>query len=143
MNQKLSTLVDYFRNSIFNSRILKFAVVGVSGVGVNMGLLYLLTEHLKIIYPISSIIAIEMSIISNFILNDLWTWRDRIKKKLFYRFSQYHISVGLTAILANWIILVLLTEIFNIYYLISNLIGISVGTLSNYIINDLWTFRKK
>jgi len=143
MNQKLSTLVDYFRNSIFNSRILKFAVVGISGVGVNMGLLYLLTENLKIIYPISSIIAIEMSIISNFILNDLWTWRDRIKKKLFYRFSQYHISVGLTAILANWIILVLLTEIFNIYYLISNLIGISIGTLSNYIINDLWTFRKK
>ncbi len=143
MNQKLSILVDYFRNNIFNSRILKFAVVGFSGVGVNMGLLYLLTEYIKIMYPISSIIAIEMSIISNFILNDLWTWRDRIKKKLFYRFSQYHISVGLTAILANWIILVLLTEIFNIYYLISNLIGISIGTLSNYIINDLWTFRKK
>ena len=31
---------------------------------------------------ISSIIAIEASIITNFFLNDLWTWSDREKKSL-------------------------------------------------------------
>jgi len=124
-------------------RILKFGLVGITGVGVNMGMLYILTEYLQIIYIISSLIAIEISILSNFFLNDLWTWGDRAKKSFWERFIQYHISVGLTAIMANWLILLILTELFGIYYLISNLIGIAVGTLSNYILNDLWTFKQK
>jgi putative flippase GtrA len=135
--------MNYLKNNLLNTRILKFSIVGVSGILVNMGILFILTEYFHILYLISSIIAIEISIISNFLLNDLWTWRDRTKKKFIYRFLQYHISVGITAVLVNWGILLILTELFNVYYLISNLIGIGVGTLSNYIINDLWTFRTK
>lgn len=137
------TIMNYLKTNLLNTRILKFSVVGVSGVLVNMGILFILTEYFHILYLISSIIAIEMSIISNFLLNDIWTWRDRTKKKFIYRFVQYHISVGITAVLVNWGILFILTEVFDVYYLISNLIGIGVGTLSNYIINDLWTFRTK
>jgi len=29
-----------------------------------------------------------------------------------------------------------------VYYLLSNLIGILVGTASNFVLNDLWTFGK-
>ncbi len=86
--------------------------------------------------------AIEISIISNFFLNDVWTWKDREKKKFHDRFIQYHISVGITAVVANWLLLVILTEVFHIYYLLSNLIGIAAGTLANFILNDLWTFGK-
>ena len=140
---RLTTLMNYLKTNILRIRILKFGVVGLTGVGVNMGILYLLTEYFHILYIISSIIAIEISILSNFFLNDLWTWGDRIKKSFWERFIQYHISVGLTAILANWLILLLLTELFGIYYLVSNLIGISVGILSNFILNDLWTFKQR
>ncbi|UCF65392.1 MAG: GtrA family protein [bacterium] len=141
--KKFKSLFQYLKNDLLQLRILKFGLVGMTGVGVNMGMLYILTEYLHIIYIISSLIAIEISILSNFFLNDLWTWGDRVKKSFWERFIQYHISVGLTAILANWLILLLLTEFFGIYYLISNLIGIAVGTLSNYILNDLWTFKQK
>ncbi len=141
--KKFKTLFQYLKNDLLQLRIIKFGLVGMTGVGVNMGMLYILTEYLHIIYIISSLIAIEISILSNFFLNDLWTWGDRVKKSFWERFIQYHISVGLTAILANWLILLLLTEFFGIYYLISNLIGIAVGTLSNYILNDLWTFKQK
>ena len=143
MHQYFTAMIHYMKAHILHVRLLKFAVVGIIGVCVNMGMLYLLTEKFQILYIISSIIAIEISIISNFFLNDLWTWKDRVKKTFIERFTQYHISVGLTAILANWLILLILTEIFNIYYLISNLIGIAVGTFSNFILNDLWTFQKR
>jgi len=143
MHQRIERMIQYIKVHILHIRLLKFAVVGISGVAVNMGVLYLLTEFYHILYIISSIIAIEISIISNFFLNDLWTWRDRAKKPFRERFVQYHISVGLTAILANWLILLILTEFFHIYYMISNLIGIAVGTFANYILNDLWTFRKR
>ena len=142
MEKNNNHIIRYFKSNIFHKRILKFAIVGISGVGVNMGMLFILTEYFHIPYLISSIIAIEISIVSNFFLNDLWTWKDRIKKKYIYRFIQYHISVGVTAIFVNWLILLLLTEVFGVYYLLSNLIGIALGTFANYIVNDVWTFRQ-
>lgn len=136
------SLKSYLGNNVLHVRVMKFAVVGLSGVLVNMTVLFFFTEILRITYWVSGIIAIEISIIGNFILNDLWTWRDRAKKRLLHRFTQYHISVGLTAILFNWLLLIILTEVFTVYYLLSNLIGIIVGTVSNYILNDIWTFGK-
>jgi dolichol-phosphate mannosyltransferase len=133
----------YITANLINPRFLKFAIVGGSGVIVNMGLLFILSEFFHIHYIISSIIAIETSIILNFVLNDIWTWADRAKKTFIQRFIQYHIAVGVTAILVNWILLIFLTEIVGLYYLVSNLIGIGAGTLANYVINDLWTFNKK
>lgn len=142
MEKNRNQILAYFKSNILNPRILKFGIVGLSGVGVNMGILFVLTDYIHIPYLISSILAIEISIISNFFLNDLWTWKDRIKKKYLYRIIQYHISVGITAIFVNWLILLLLTEIFGVYYLLSNLIGIALGTAVNYILNDIWTFRQ-
>lgn len=140
-NRKLPGLLGYVESNIFHPRFIKFAVVGLSGVFVNMGILYFLTEQFHFDYWFASIFAIETSILSNFTLNNFWTWGERKKKHLLNRILQYHVSVGITAMLANWLLLVLLTEIFGLYYMVSNLIGIGVGMTANYIINDLWTFK--
>lgn len=136
-------MIQYIKENILNYRILKFAIVGGSGVVVNMGVLYLLTHYAKINYKISSVFAIELSIITNFLLNNYWTWKQQQEKNFWLKMMQYHISVGITAILANWLLLVFLTEVVGIYYLLSNLIGIAVGMLLNFVVNDLWTFRVK
>lgn len=139
----MNSIIRYIKFNIITPRVLKFSIVGASGVLVNMGMLFFLTEVLNLFYMISSILAIEISIVTNFVLNDLWTWHDRKKKNLLARVLQYHISVGMTAVVINWLLLIILTEFFGLYYLISNLIGISAGTLSNFVINDLWTFKEK
>ncbi len=137
-------LLAYVRDGVVNPRILKFGVVGVSGIGVNMGSLYLLTEFAHIPYFIGSLIAIELSIMSNFWLNHVWTWKDRSESgPVWGKIVRYHVGAGLTAILGNYLILITLTEFFGINYLISNLIGIGVGTLGNFVINDLWTFKTR
>jgi len=135
-------ILSYWRQHVFQLRFLKFILVGATGVGVNMGILYTLTEGLHLHYAISSLFAIELSILSNFTLNDRWTWRDRQKKHYLMRLFQYHLSVGITAIAVNWGLLIVLTEFVGLYYLVSNLLGIAAGTLLNYTLNDLWTFRK-
>jgi dolichol-phosphate mannosyltransferase len=136
-------LINYLRKNVLSPRLVKFGIVGASGVVVNVGCLYLLTEIVRIPYFVASPIAIELSIISNFTINHLWTWRDRAGEgKLREKVVRYHIGAGATAVLANYGILILLTEVFGLHYMISNLIGIAVGTFSNYLINDLWTFRK-
>ena len=135
---------SYLKSGILTPRILKFGVVGASGVIVNMGCLYLLKEFAGVPYFIASVIAIELSILSNFTVNLLWTWRDRAGEgTLLAKLLRYLIGAGATAVLGNYLILIALTEIAGMHYMVSNLIGIAVGTLSNYLINDLWTFKKR
>jgi dolichol-phosphate mannosyltransferase len=137
-------IVNYLRKNVLSPRLVKFGIVGASGVVVNVGSLFLLTEFARIPYFLASPVAIELSIISNFTINHLWTWRDRTGEGgLWGKVIRYHIGAGATAVLANYAILILLTEVFGMHYMISNLIGITVGTFSNYLINDLWTFKKK
>jgi dolichol-phosphate mannosyltransferase len=139
-----SSFYTYVKRSLLSPRIVKFGIVGASGVVVNVGCLYLLTEFARIPYFIASVIAIELSIISNFTINHLWTWRDRSEAGTLWRkIVRYHVGSGVTAFLGNYLILVALTEFFGMHYMISNLIGIAVGTFSNFLISDLWTFKKK
>lgn len=132
----------YFKRNLKNIRFIKFALVGGSGIVVNMGLLYLLTDTFSIPYKLSSVLAIETSILSNFMLNNFWTWEERRNTPFLHRMLRYHISVLISAFFINWIFLVVLTEWFGLYYLISNLIGIALGTLVNFVLNDKWTFRE-
>jgi putative flippase GtrA len=55
---------------------MKFAAVGLSGVGVNLGSLALL-RWLGVHTNLASALAIEVSILSNFAVNHWWTFGDR------------------------------------------------------------------
>lgn len=59
----------------FSRRFLKFAVVGASGVVVNLGCLALL-RPLGVHINLASALAIEVSLLSNFCVNHLWTFGD-------------------------------------------------------------------
>jgi putative flippase GtrA len=126
-------------------RFVKFGLVGTWGFLVNMLLLWFLTEKVGVYYLFSSIVAIEISLLNNYVLNDLWTWYDRGKegkKEYFKRMLQYHVSTS-AAMLTNISILWILTEVFDIYYLASNIFGILCGALLNFFVNDRWTFKHK
>jgi dolichol-phosphate mannosyltransferase len=124
-------------------KILRFAVVGVSGIMVNMAVLYLLTSVFGIFYLISSLVAIELSILNNFFWNDRWTFCADPEHRLsnpWHRISVYHmISAG--GLIVNVGILFVLTEYFGIYYLISNLIGILVAFAWNFSANRNITWK--
>ncbi len=65
---------------IVSLRFIKYCVVGCSGVVVNMGSLYVLT-HASVQTNLASLIAIEVSIITNFIANHFWTFKAGGTKK--------------------------------------------------------------
>lgn len=126
------------------TRFIKFGIVGGSGIMVNMGGLWFFTEIVGFYYLVSSVLAIALAMISNFIWNDLWTWRDRGApgvKAYLTRMAKFILVSSIAAYIGNLGILWALTHFFHIYYLISNLIGIAVGTALNYSVNNFWTFR--
>ncbi len=121
--------------------LIKFGIVGGSGVLVNMGLLYILTRFLSVRLEIASVIAIETSILSNFFLNNLWTFKKRDTPVPFWiRLFRYHLVTGLAGVV-NYLILLLLVNTFGLHDMLSNLIGIVIGTFINYSLNSLWTWR--
>jgi dolichol-phosphate mannosyltransferase len=128
-------------NSKKLEEFIKFAIVGGSGVLVNMGLLFILTRFLSVRLEIASPIAIEVSILSNFTLNNLWTFKKRNTHVPFWtRLFRYHLVTGLAGIV-NYLVLLLLVNNFGLHDLLSNLIGILIGTIITYSLNSLWTWR--
>lgn len=123
-------------------KLVKFGIVGASGIFVNMGMLFLLSEYFDIYYLFSSAIAVELSIITNFILNDFWTFGSEKSRKLpnrGHRLISYNlVSLGSMAI--NMAALFFFTEVFGINYLISNLIGIFIAFSWNFVANRKTTW---
>jgi dolichol-phosphate mannosyltransferase len=128
------------RDLFFSRKFVKFLVVGGTGVIVNEGLLAILTEIYAVQLSIAGFIAIESSILSNFHLNNYWTWRDKHHKPFLMRLLQYH-YVALIAGSVNYLILIGLSDI-GLHHLIANLVGIGFGTVINFLLNNYWTFGK-
>ncbi|MFH1640205.1 MAG: glycosyltransferase family 2 protein [Chloroflexota bacterium] len=139
----LKHLLSLMRRKGEITRFLKFCLVGASGVFVNMGLLWLLKGLLDIFDLIAVATGIEASVISNFVLNDIITFGDRHSsgiKSFVSRLLRFNL-VSLAGVGINLTIYWLLTRVFHMHYLISNLAGIAVATLWNYLVNTLWTWQ--
>jgi dolichol-phosphate mannosyltransferase len=122
-------------------RFLKFCVVGISGVGVNLGLSLLLYEALHVFYLLSSAIGIEVSILSNFTLNNFWTFGDKTSQTFLRRVIKFNLICVVGAII-QLLVLTILFKGFGIIYVVSNLIGIGAATLWNYGLNFAWTWGR-
>lgn len=145
-------------------RFLKFGVVGGSGVLVNMGIYWLLTRGFGghdswVGRVLSYTVSVELSILSNFVLNDFWTFRDLRGGRSFQsRFWRFHlvsgvgflINVGVFSVI-NWLLcstgFVLLGNVTvlgreaNIDDILAGCIGIGFALLWNFLANLLWTWK--
>jgi dolichol-phosphate mannosyltransferase len=126
-------------------RMLRFGIVGASGIVVNQGLLMLLHGAFELPLLLSSLIAIEMSILSNFTLNSRWTWKvdlGRSPRNWVRKAVQYHAATVVTAFAGNVFVLMGLVHLFGVDYRLANLVGIAVGSGLNYVAGEFWVFRK-
>jgi len=127
-----------FRKS---EEFIKFCFVGGSGVFVNMGMYVLFTRSAGMMYYIGAPIAIELSILWNFLWNNVWTFRKReAGTNWMTRLIRFHAVVCASGLI-NYSILLLLVAVFGLWDILANIIGIGFGTLINYFMNSLWTWR--
>jgi dolichol-phosphate mannosyltransferase len=122
---------------------IKFCCVGFVGVIVNICTYLLLERQFQVPSQIAINIAIEVSIVSNFFFNNYWTFKKRAKKLPAYiRLVIFNIvSLLTTVVFYNLLFFLLFTQL-GINDVISILISIIAGTISNYTINSILTWRK-
>jgi dolichol-phosphate mannosyltransferase len=125
-------------------KVIKFGLVGLSGIIVNEGVLIYLREYAGYSIPAASVFAIELSILSNFLWNDLWTFRSEKEHSLSGRWQRFaafqFVSIG--GALINFAILNLFAIILGIDYRIANIIGILIAFAWNFLINRNLTWKK-
>ena len=129
-----------FRSS---TTFIKFGLVGASGVIVNLGAFSLLLL-LGINKYIASPIAIELSIIWNFFLNNYWTFRWRKTRDGLQAKGLKFNAVSFASLGVSYGTFVALSMVFpkvSPYW--HQLAGIVPAALINYFLNSYWTFRHR
>ncbi len=125
-------------------KLFKFGAVGISGIIVNEGVLIYLKGDVQLSLPVASIIAIELSILSNFILNDTWTFgtgQQHAMPHWWQRLLSFQVvSVGGAAI--NFVILNALAAFTGVDYRVANILGILIAFSWNFWLNRRVTWKK-
>jgi dolichol-phosphate mannosyltransferase len=128
---KLSSkaIIGYAVSILLASPLLPLLLAGATGVLVNLGVLaVLLFLHIPMI--ISSAVAIEASIINNYLVADYFLKRNRVTKWL-GGLVRYHGSAGVS-IATQYAVANALYYLAHIHPLIAQFIGILLGFLINY-----------
>ncbi len=121
---------------------IKFLLVGMTGVFINLGSFQLLLEF-GVHKFLASPIAIELSIISNFMLNNFWTFSDRtMLGKSRIRGLKYNL-VSLLTLVLSYVTFIVLSALFpDTMSVILQGCAIVPAVLLNYFLNSYWTFRE-
>lgn len=165
-------------------RVIKFLVVGTSGVPVNLGVVWLCTvtmspdafiglrDRAAGVFQIPALtstgvrdivsygVGILVSIFTNYILNNYWTWGDRVVGSstggFFRRLVKFYLVSSVAAVVqlgtssivsasvrGNDFFNTAISGDYRVYHAFAPLVGIIAGLAINFVANNLWTFRKK
>jgi len=128
-------------------RFIKFCAVGFSGVFVDMGVLFLLSDPRTLGWGVtgSKVIAAELALINNFIWNDIWTFGDISKKQpgakqWFTRLLKFNV-ICLIGLIINVAVLSFLFKTAGMNRYLANLTAIGVATFWNFLVNVKFSWR--
>lgn len=160
-------------------RLVKFGLVGVSGVFVNLAVFELLFRLVDLRFAlavtllepfkldpqfvIANVVGVIVSIFTNFLLNDMWTWGDRVKgtrrRDWFRRLTKYYVSAlvaaGVQLLVASVAVALVFESLvvdipavvpveattIDIAPTLAVLTGIIAGMGINFLASHLWAFR--
>ncbi|CAM8665059.1 GtrA-like protein [Comamonadaceae bacterium] len=139
-------------------RYIKFGIVGASGTVVNLAVLHFghefLFNEIESGYNkpyFSLVLAIALATLNNFTWNRLWTWSDRVKtmeagevqpvslRLLGMEFGQY-VTASAFGSGMQYVLTLLLSG--SMDYRLANIIAILAASVSNFLANDRWTFKR-
>jgi putative flippase GtrA len=120
-------------------KFVKFGVVGVSGVFVDFGITWLLRDKLKINQYFANSTGFMCAVVSNYILNRLWTFHST-DPSIAIQFGKFFI-VALIGLGLNNGIIYLLNERREVKFYTAKLIATGIVMLWNFGANYLFTFH--
>ena len=121
-------------------KILKFAVVGFSGMLIDFGVTWLLKEKAKVNKYLANSTGFMLAASSNYLWNRLWTFESHNEQVTREYFS--FILISLLGLGINNLVIYLLTKKMRMNFYLAKLFAIVVVTIWNFSMNFLITFSK-
>lgn len=119
----------------------KFNAVGGLGMGLQLGALALLNRWMRGHYLIASGVAIELTLLHNFVWHVKYTWRDRRERgSRVGKLVRFQLSNGLVSMLGNLLLMRLLVQEARLPVVVSNAVAIFCCSIANYFLGDSWAF---
>jgi len=126
----LKTLIFY--------KLIKFIIVGFSGLFIDFGITFLLKEKLKVQKYMANATGFMLAATSNYFFNRYWTFKSN-NPEMVMEYGKF-ILVSAIGLLINTVVLWLLVSKFKWNFYFSKLIAISVVTIWNFTVNLMFTF---
>jgi dolichol-phosphate mannosyltransferase len=143
----LSDIVEFMLNAWWirferSKTFLKFGVVGISGVAVNL-VAFTMLMRLGMNKFLASPLAIEVSIITNFLFNNFWTFSARdMNDRVHIRGLKFNV-VSFVALAVSYSTFLILSAVDpSGIPQVHQAVGIIPATLINYFLNSYWTFKE-
>jgi len=122
-----------------------FYSVGALGFTVQLATLATLKSLLGLDYLVATGLAVEVSVLHNFLWHERWTWADRTGAEVggvFDRLVRFHAATAIISIVGNVVGTWLLVSTFGLHYLVANLLAVLSCSILNFFVSDLMVFRK-
>ncbi len=117
--------------SLSDYLMVKFLVVGMTGAILNLLLMRIIVGGLNESIYLGAVIALEASILSNFLLNNYWTYKNRKSKgTVFKKYIKYNMMSSLGS--GIYFALIFVLTLFGVGYLLATAIGILGSFSTNF-----------
>ena len=127
-------------------RWLKFNLVGLIGIGVQLAALAVFRSLLQLNYLLATALAVETAVLHNFLWHQRYTWADRGTAgpgQSLLRLAKFNASNGAVSILANIGLMRVLVGEFGVNYVVANLMAITVCSILNFLLSDRFVFERE
>ena len=127
-------------------RFLKFATVGAIGMVVDLSVLTLTREVLRLPLEIAVGLGFTVAVLSNFTWNRRWTFPESRQRPLSSQLVQF-VVVNVIGLGLNEAVILGLHPLFWVFlkdppaYLVAKVIAIGIVLFWNYFVNRIWTYR--
>jgi putative flippase GtrA len=129
-------------DSPVSTQLRRFVIVGAVTAGVQMVLLWLFVDAGGLNYLVGAVIAIEITIVLTYVLNNAWTFR-AIKNTGWADYLNGLLKTNLvrgSAIPIQLAVLFALVEWRSVPYLFANAVAIFVSGLYRFVLDARWTW---
>jgi len=121
-------------------RFVKFGAVGAGGVAVQIVTLAVLLRVGGLHYLPATALAVEASVLNNFVWHRRWTWADRPRSCLGWALLRFNVTNGAVSLIGNLIIMIALVSWFQVNPMVANLITIVICSVANFALADRVVF---
>ena len=119
----------------------RFNAVGVVGMGVQLGSLALLNKILRGHYLVASAVALEVTLLHNFVWHVRYTWWDRpAQGSRLGQMMRFQMSNGVVSMVGNLVLMRLLVQEARMPVVAANVVAIVCCSVANYCLGDRWAF---